>query len=202
MGNILAYTDHTTPPQCWTTSCFTPPPPPEMRARHASKWYKGVLSHGARTVQCFWDGSPTCTPNGPHRNTPRVLIFAPCSPYWHTRILQFLVRCLSQVPGSYFLHPAAPIGVRQSGDKPGQLRFRHCGSGGHRIRKRTHGARTVQATPPKCITRLMITGTRHCYGAWAWAYKLCAQHAHSAQDAPCICFLNPMPPGPDGRQPP
>ena len=34
---------------------------------------------------------------------------------------------------------------RQSGDKPGQLRFRHCGSGGHRIRKRTHGARTVRA---------------------------------------------------------
>ena len=48
--------------------------------------------HGARTVQCFWDGCPTCTPlNGPHRNTPRVLIFAPCSPYWHTRILQFSV---------------------------------------------------------------------------------------------------------------
>ena len=52
----------------------------------------GALSHGARTVQCFWDGCPTCTPlNGPHRNTPRVLISAPCSPYWHTRILQFLV---------------------------------------------------------------------------------------------------------------
>ena len=46
--------------------------------------------HGARTVQCFWDGCPTCTPlNGPHRNTPRVLVSAPCSPYWHTRILQF-----------------------------------------------------------------------------------------------------------------
>ena len=45
-------------------------------------------------------------------------------------------------------HPI-PVGAvvvhRQSGDKPGQLRFRHCGSGGHRIRKRTHGARTVRA---------------------------------------------------------
>ena len=50
-------------------------------------------------------------------------------------------------------HPI-PVGAvvvhRQSGDKPGQLRFRHCGSGGHRIRKKTHGARTVQATPPAC----------------------------------------------------
>ena len=45
-------------------------------------------------------------------------------------------------------HPI-PVGAvvvhRQSGDKPGQLRFRHCGSGGHRIRKKTHGARTVRA---------------------------------------------------------
>ena len=45
-------------------------------------------------------------------------------------------------------HPI-PVGAvvvhRQSGDKLGQLRFRHCGSGGHRIRKRTHGARTVRA---------------------------------------------------------
>ena len=45
-------------------------------------------------------------------------------------------------------HPI-PVGAvvvhRQSGDKQGQLRFRHCGSGGHRIRKRTHGARTVRA---------------------------------------------------------
>ena len=45
-------------------------------------------------------------------------------------------------------HPI-PVGAvvvhRQSGDKLGQLRFRHCGSGGHRIRKRTHGARTVCA---------------------------------------------------------
>ena len=43
----------------------------------------------------------------------------------------------------------SPVGAvvvhRQSGDKPGQLRFRHCGSGGHRIRKRTHGVRTVRA---------------------------------------------------------
>ena len=45
-------------------------------------------------------------------------------------------------------HPI-PVGAvvvhRQSGDKLGQLRFRHCGSGGHRIRKRMHGARTVRA---------------------------------------------------------
>ena len=45
-------------------------------------------------------------------------------------------------------HPI-PVGAvvvhRQSGDKLGQLRFRHCGSRGHRIRKRTHGARTVRA---------------------------------------------------------
>ena len=27
-GNILAYTDHTTPPQCWTALCFTAPPKP------------------------------------------------------------------------------------------------------------------------------------------------------------------------------
>ena len=61
-------------------------------------------------------------------------------------------------------HPI-PVGAvvvhRQSGDKPGQLRFRHCGSGGHRIRKRTHGARTFQATPPngtiKSTIRLAIT---------------------------------------------
>ena len=54
---------------------------------------------------------------------------------------------------------------RQSGDKPGQLRFRHCGSGGHRIRKRTHGARTVRArcahgsgnTPIQCH-KSSITG--------------------------------------------
>ena len=29
IGNILAYIDHTTLPQCWTASCFTPPPPPK-----------------------------------------------------------------------------------------------------------------------------------------------------------------------------
>ena len=59
---------------------------------HGARTVRARCVHGARTVQCFWDGCPTCTPlNGPHRNTPRVLISAPCSPYWHTRILQFLV---------------------------------------------------------------------------------------------------------------
>ena len=29
IGNILACTDHTTPPQCWIASCFTPSPPPK-----------------------------------------------------------------------------------------------------------------------------------------------------------------------------
>ena len=29
IGNNLACTDHTTPPQCWIASCFTPPPPPK-----------------------------------------------------------------------------------------------------------------------------------------------------------------------------
>ena len=59
---------------------------------HGARTVRARCVHGARTVQCFWDGCPTCTPlNGPHRNTPRVLISTPCSPYWHTRILQFLV---------------------------------------------------------------------------------------------------------------
>ena len=60
---------------------------------------QGALSHGARTVRArcahgsmFLGWLPNLYPlNGPHRNTPRVLIFAPCSPYWHTGILQFLV---------------------------------------------------------------------------------------------------------------
>ena len=69
----------------------------EFILRSNSQWgrcrtVRARCVHGARTVQCFWDGCPTCTPlNAPHRNTPRVLISAPCSPYWHTRILQFLV---------------------------------------------------------------------------------------------------------------
>ena len=75
--NVSAETDHYFHWRLWGR-CRT------VRARCA---------HGARTVRArFKDGCPTCTPlNGPHKNTPRVLISAPCSPYWHTRILQFLV---------------------------------------------------------------------------------------------------------------
>ena len=52
---------------------------------------KGVLSHGACTVQCFWNVHPASTPlNSPHRSTPRVPISAPRRPCWHTRNFYFL----------------------------------------------------------------------------------------------------------------
>ena len=69
-------------------------------------------------------------------------------------------------------HPI-PVGAvvvhRQSGDKLGQLRFRHCGSGGHRIRKRMHGARTVRArcahgsgnTPPVFESKIAANARVH-----------------------------------------
>ena len=33
----------------------------------------------------------------------------------------------------------------------------------------------------KCITRLIVTGTRHHYAGWAWS---CTNFVHSAQNAP------------------
>ena len=33
----------------------------------------------------------------------------------------------------------------------------------------------------KCITRLIVTGTRHYYVGWAWS---CTNFVHSAQNAP------------------
>ena len=61
-----------------TAHVFTAGKPPKS-------WSMGELSHGTRTVQCFWNIHPASTPlNSPHRTTPKVPIFAPCSPYWHT----------------------------------------------------------------------------------------------------------------------
>ena len=64
------------PPQSGTPHTPAPPSRAAPVVAIASgvgscRWFgtKGALSHGARTVQCFWDGCPTCTPlNGPHRN--------------------------------------------------------------------------------------------------------------------------------------
>ena len=46
--NIPACTDHTTPPQCWIASCFTPPPPPkppEATAHRANGYRYSEIKH-------------------------------------------------------------------------------------------------------------------------------------------------------------
>ena len=43
----------------------------------------------------------------------------------------------------------------------------------------------------KCITRLIVTGTRHYYAGWAW---FCTNFVHGAQNAPPILYDKRPPP--------